>query len=344
MALPKVGILTEELVQQFLLRDALTHFGFEVVFNSSPSSLQKLPSIQPDAWVVSFSDEDEQNHEWFDEILSSDKPVLFGLERAPDKSCPSYPKWEKKLYSKLRSFIPVTPIVSVDASALTALPKVPVNNQPPPAIFQGKDFSKTVAEQVWVLGASLGGPTAIKNFLDSLPAGLPAAFIYAQHIDPRFENSLPFAVGRHCHYTIKNFSEDEPLYYGEVLVAPIEQEFYFNENGLPRSKQTNWPGPYGPSIDQVIINIDKNYGTQAGYILFSGMGNDGAEAITGLKTQGIPIWAQTPETCANSSMPDSVIATGRVSFTGSPQQLALQLVNHINNFWVTSYDTTIIKH
>src|SRR5690554_7200298 len=80
MALPKVGILTEELVQQFLLRDALTHFGFEVVFNSSPSSLQKLPSIQPDAWVVSFSDEDEQNHEWFDEILSSDKPVLFGLE------------------------------------------------------------------------------------------------------------------------------------------------------------------------------------------------------------------------------------------------------------------------
>ncbi len=341
MTLPKVGILAEDLVQQHLLRNALTHYGFDVIFNSSPSKLDALPSIQPDAWIVDLCDEDDQNYPWFDELLNSKKPVLFGLEQAPQKTCPTYPKWEKRLYSKLRSFMPITPILAADETALTELPKAQVNNQPPPKAFKQQNFSQTVAKQVWMLGASLGGPAAVKNFLDSLPAGLPVAFIYAQHIDPRFEKSLPAAVGRHCHYKIKNFIENEPLYCGEVLVAPIEHEFYFQNNGLPLSANTDWPGPYGPSIDQVIVNIDKNYGHKAGYILFSGMGNDGADAIAELNTTEIPIWAQSPTTCANSSMPDSAIATGKVTYTGSPQDLALQLVNHVKNYWVTSYEPTI---
>lgn len=341
MALPKVGILAEDLVQQHLLRNALTHFGFEVIFNSSPSKLMELPSNQPDAWIIDLCEEDEQNYAWLDELLTSDKPVLFGLEQAPHKTCPTYPKWEKKLYGKLRSFMPITPVLAADESALKQLPLAKVNNQPPPKAFKQQDFSSLIAKHVWVLGASLGGPAAVKLFLDSLPAGLPIAFIYAQHIDPRFEKTLPSAVGRHCHYKLKNFVENEPLYYGEVLVAPIEHEFSFHNNGLPTSKNAEWPGPYGPSIDQVIINVDKNFGRKAGYILFSGMGNDGAEAITSLTDSELPVWAQTPETCANSSMPDSAIATGRVTFTGTPQNLALQLVNFVNNHWVTSYERTL---
>ena len=341
MALPKVGILAEDLVQQHLLRNALTHFGFEVIFNSSPSKLKELPRHQPDAWIIDLSDEDDQNYPWLDALLQSDKPVLFGLEQAPQKTCPTYPKWEKKLYAKLRSFMPITPILAADESALKELPIAKVNNRPPPKAFKQQDFSKVIAQQVWVLGASLGGPAAVKSFLDSLPAGLPVAFIYAQHIDPRFEKTLPAAVGRHCHYKLKNFVENEPLYYGEVLVAPIEHEFVFHDNGLPQSRSTHWPGPYGPSIDQVIINIDKSFGHKAGYILFSGMGNDGADAIAGLKNLNTPIWAQTPDTCANSSMPDSAIATGKVTYTGSPENLALQLVNFVNNYWVTSYERTL---
>lgn len=341
MALPKVGILAEDLVQQHRLRDALTNYGFEVIFNSSPSKLKALPSIQPDAWIVDLCEEDDQHYQWLDELLSSDKLVLLGLQHAPQKTCPTYPKWEKRLYSKLRSFIQITPVLAADESTLTQLPQVNVNNQPPPKAFQAQDFSNTVAKQVWMLGASLGGPAAVKSFLDSLPAGLPVAFIYAQHIDPRFEKSLPAAVGRHCHYKLKNFIENEPLYCSEVLIAPIEHEFYFQNNGLPISANAEWPGPYGPSIDQVIVNIDKNYGANAGYILFSGMGNDGADAITQKLSPGTPVWAQTPTTCANSSMPDSAIATGKVTYTGSPQDLALQLVNHVNNYWVTSYEPTI---
>ncbi len=58
------------------------------------------------------------------------------------------------------------------------------------------------ARQVWLLAASLGGPAAVKEFLDALPGGLPIGFIYAQHIDAAFETALPQAVGRHSQWHV----------------------------------------------------------------------------------------------------------------------------------------------
>jgi len=43
---------------------------------------------------------------------------------------------------------------------------------------------------------------------------------------------------------------------------------------------------------------------------------------------GVEVWAQTTDTCANSSMPDSARATGCVTFSGSPRGLAEHLVEH----------------
>jgi chemosensory pili system protein ChpB (putative protein-glutamate methylesterase) len=52
------------------------------------------------------------------------------------------------------------------------------------------------AEHIWVLGASLGGPNAVKEFLDALPKGLPVGFVYAQYIDARFQKALIQTLSR----------------------------------------------------------------------------------------------------------------------------------------------------
>src|SRR5690606_26030493 len=94
-------------------------------------------------------------------------------------------------------------------------------------------------------------------------------------------------------------------------------------------KDNAWPGPYGPSIDQVMLNISSHYGARCHAILFSGMGNDGAIAGPALKAYGSRIWVQESASCASSSMPDSVAATGCTSFTGTPEELASKLVKTI---------------
>ncbi len=339
MALPRVGILADDRLQQHLLKTALVHFGFDVVLSTDPERLPELDrELDLDAWVVDIRHEDDENLHWLDNLLDGDIPVLIGLEQAPQKNCPTFPKWEKKLYSKLLELTQVTPLLAANAQALEQLPGQQNPRIPLPTSLVGKDFSQQVASCVWVLGASLGGPEAVKAFLDALPAGLPVAFVYAQHIDPRFEESLCKTIGRHAAYSLKNFREGEPLRCGEVLVAPIQHEFLFDAQGLPKSLGTDWPGPYGPSIDQVILNISRSYGHKAGYILFSGMGNDGAEALTTLADPDVPVWVQTPATCGNSSMPESAIATRRVNYIGDPYQLALQLVNRVKHSWIQSHE------
>ena len=341
MALPKVGILADDRLQQHLLKSALVHFGFDVVVNADPlrMDLLDLDQLELDAWLIDLRDEDGEHLHWLDKLLDSDAPVLMGVERAPNKTCATFPKWEKRLYSKLREMVQATPVVAEDVSVLQQLTATSeAGKLPLPTIFKDQDFSDQVAPQVWVLGASLGGPGAVKAFLDALPGGLPVAFVYAQHIDPRFEETLASTIGRHAEYHLRSFVAGDTLRCGDVLVAPIEREFRFVD-GLMQCCGEQWPGPYGPSIDQVILNVDAWYGERAGYILFSGMGNDGSEAIVGLSDEQQRIWAQTPDTCANASMPESAIETGRVRYTGDPQQLALQLVNHIKNTWVNSNES-----
>ena len=56
------------------------------------------------------------------------------------------------------------------------------------------------------------------------------------------------------------------------------------------------------------------------------MGNDGALACQKFSEQYEgKIWAQSADTCVISSMPDSVREAGLVSYSGSPEALALKI-------------------
>jgi len=186
-----------------------------------------------------------------------------------------------------------------------------------------------VAEEVWILGASLGGPAAVKTFLDSLPAGLPIGFVYAQHIDNNFTEVLTRVLGRHAHYQLKKAEPGYRIRNGDVVLMPVEREWTLSTDGALEERDTPWPGPYGPSIDQVLLNIGDHYGGRCNTIFFSGMGNDGAIAAPLLKAYGSRIWVQESTSCGNSSMPDSVAATGCSGFCGTPEQLARELVKTI---------------
>lgn len=338
MTAAKVGIIADELLQQHLIKTALMHFGFNVVVTANPEKMSEQPelSAQVDAWVVDIVDEDSEHTDWLDNLFDGDAPVLFGMGEAPNRNCESYPRWEKRLFSKMKELLADHTLAVADETAISELESEAHDKTQPlplPAIFQNIELG-AVAEHVWVLGASLGGPDAVKEFLDALPVGLPVGFIYAQHIDARFQQALVQTLGRHSGSTMVSYEEGLRIKTGEVLLAPVETAFSFDVEGRTVSQNEAWPGPYGPSVDQVMINVAQHFGKRARYILFSGMGNDGSEASVKISHKAATIWAQNSESCANSSMPDNAVATGHVSYVGTPRQLASQLVNYLQTQWV----------
>ncbi|GGE62382.1 protein-glutamate methylesterase [Streptosporangium jomthongense] len=329
----QVGIVSDVVLQRHRLQEAVARFGLEVCFSGDPERLQDYPDF-PEAglWLVTL--EDEADHPaLFDFLLeNTEAPILFGLDQAPGTGSPEYFRWERRLLDKLEQQLGELSQLDSRASIEeleTQIPQSPVPSQLPQWLTSAA--RGTVAEEIWVLCASLGGPEAVKTFLDNLPPGLPAGFIYAQHIDGNFAEVLTRVLGRHAHYKLRHAEENYRIKNGDVVLMPVEREWKFDSTGVLTEQNSPWPGPYGPSIDQVLLNTADHYGAHCHAILFSGMGNDGAIAAPLLKAYGSRIWVQESASCGNSSMPDSVAATGCASFSGTPEELARELVKTIEN-------------
>jgi chemosensory pili system protein ChpB (putative protein-glutamate methylesterase) len=328
-----LAVVAENLLQQHRLRSAIENFGCEVI-SLSPKALElKGFDSQVSAWLVDLREDDAL----LDAFLDLDQPVLLGFEAAPSKQDQQYPKWERNLYAKIKQLLG-DDLIQTQAS-LRAIEEQNSVIEPlaltlPTTIKAVKDGEQ--AKHVWVLGSSLGGPEAVKDFLDALPKGLPVSFIYGQHIDAQFVPVLAQVLARHSHFKLSVATGGDQPRVGEVLIVPADRETIFKE-GVLRLLPTPWPGLYGPSVDQLILNTYSAF-PNMGAILFSGMGNDGAEAVKKLQEFEIPVWAQSSETCASSAMPDACRETGAVQFSGSPQEMAKRLVETIQ--YLESESTT----
>lgn len=330
----QVGIIADTSLQRHILSHTITAFGYKIALNLAPERIttDQIEHDKIGVWLVDLSDEDE----WADLIdllvERSDAPVLFGDSNVPAPETPAYRRWEKRLLQKIENIIgkPVSDLQE-QIPVLTAKP-ANVQNSSRSALSDIALATRAegeAVERVWVLGASLGGPAAVKDFLDCLPQNLPVAFVLAQHIDGGFQKVLAQVLGRDNHFAICDGCDNKVIQYGTVYIAPVEHEIDISHDGRIINQGKVWQGPYAPSIDQVIQNVSRRYGPSSGAIIFSGMGSDGAEAVVEMKKSGGIIWTQSIETCANSSMPESVRETGCVSYSAPPQQLAFQLVEYI---------------
>ncbi|MFV8569644.1 chemotaxis protein CheB [Marinobacter sp. SBS5] len=330
---PKVGIVSDDALQRRRLQEAAGKFGLESCFAGDPDRLIDYPEFPEAAlWLVTLQDEAD-HPTFFDYLLGhTDAPVLFGVDLAPKPGSKDFVRWGRRLQDKLEKQL--GPLDARDsAHDLEALVDSGPAQKTPPSLPNGVTPASpgSLADEIWILGASLGGPAAVKAFLDQLPPCLPVGFVYAQHIDGNFTEVLTRVLGRHAHYQLKKAEEGYRIQNGDVVLMPVENEWTFDSEGRLVQLDTPWPGPYGPSIDQVLLNVADHYGKRCHAMLFSGMGNDGALAAPMLKAYGSRIWVQESQGCGNSSMPDSVAATGCTSFSGTPEQLAEELIKTIKN-------------
>jgi len=183
-------------------------------------------------------------------------------------------------------------------------------------------------KNLWVLGASTGGVEAVRDFFSVLPAGLGVGFIYAQHIDSGHEQSLADMVNKYGHYPTYPVSHGGVIQANRTAIVANDLHIMVQENGTLSVTDQAWSGPYRPSIDQVVANVAVSYGQRSGVIIFSGMGDDGTSGARLVKQKGGRVWAQSPESCVVSSMPDGVINAGLAEVVATPEGLAEQFAQY----------------
>jgi len=202
----------------------------------------------------------------------------------------------------------------------------------------GLDFEEVVQQPLaneltpcWVIGASLGGPAAVKRFLQSLPADINASFIVAQHIDENFLPVLAEILTSNSHFEVQVAKGSNSISAGKIYLAPLKGKLIFLKDGsMLVDHSQKWSEPYLPCIDDVIESLAVIYGKKSGAIIFSGMGQDGLNGVKKMLSLNGQVWAQSVDTCANSSMPEAVINAGLASVVAAPEMLADRLVSYLN--------------
>lgn len=354
-------------MQRIAIADAVSRSGFDVLHNIHSDRLKSEHcALSPNLWLLDVEDEDEVL-----DVLGNDAPLMVGITPAPaPTNKDAYQKWVNSLSSKLTKVLgdakPLLPTdretfeeSSIESSETqleksTLIPVLPDDDFPILEEVIPHYITGQVApnwQYVCVLAASMGGPEAVKRFLDHVPVTLPVAFVLVQHIDPNMQSVLPRVLGRHNSWkfdTEKNFASQEldeelrilpnlHLTKGHVLVVPALRQIDFGHCGevfaYPidehSGKYKPWSGQYQPSINDVMRRAAEAFGSRLITIVFSGMGDDGSAAVSAVQeTRGV-IWAQTSGSCVCASQPDNVRASGQVSFNGTPEILAEHLQQFI---------------
>lgn len=241
-------------------------------------------------------------------------PESVQIMPTPDTQYPAYDIPERATASDISG---VTQGTMPEAPKPVA-PKIPVSN--PEAL------------RVWVLGASIGGPQAVKNFLNAIPVELPIAFVLAQHIGTGFATLLAQQLDTTAAFEVLPAQRGHKLRHHQVVLAPVEENLVIGANGqLELIPFTQDDRLYRPSIDAIMTNVAQSFGRYAGAIIFSGMGNDGLRGAQSIVEHGGVVWAQDAESCLISSMPDHARKAGLVSFSGTSEALAKRLVEQLSH-------------
>lgn len=180
--------------------------------------------------------------------------------------------------------------------------------------------------RVYVLGASIGGPDAVREFLGALPPDVPALFLLAQHMGADFLELMVQQLSRASKLKVRTVEDGDVLSHGEVVIVPLAGRLEVDPDGRATVGPLPAPSPYSPSIDQVMRDAADRFGAKTGAIIFSGMAHDAIEGARYIVSKGGSVWVQDPSSCVISSMVDGAREAGIVSHTARPSELARHLV------------------
>lgn len=337
----RVALIADRETQGRNLKALLVSHGLSVILDQTIQDYDpaKVSAEQVDVLLVNLGDDTSLEMDRLETLIEvSSIPILFN-----EGGVSSGGGWGRKLIAKLASLVQRREMMSSTSNEQTA-DDVPAQQELAEPVVETQEQARTTTQRpalqvvvpeaelsgpaqiVWVLGSSLGGPQALKEFLRHLPDTLPIGFVVAQHIGKPFVPLLAGQLDRVAALRVMTAEAGRTLRTREVVLLPVDKRFRLSAGGVVDLTDEPIRGPYKPCIDEVLEEVANCYGKHTGAIIFSGMGEDGAIGAKAINEAGGQVWAQEAESCVISSMPDATRRRSVVGYSGTPAQLAAYLV------------------
>ena len=172
------------------------------------------------------------------------------------------------------------------------------------------------------IGASTGGPQALREILSHLPIGFPAPLVCVQHIGSDFLSGMVAWLAEVSPLPVRQAVQGDLPQDGVVYFAPGETHLIFDDSGRFKLTQAPpWDG-HRPSVTITLRAAARRFGAATVGVLLTGMGRDGAEGMADIAAAGGVTIAQNEASSIVYGMPREAVALGVVQHLFTSEQIA----------------------
>lgn len=173
------------------------------------------------------------------------------------------------------------------------------------------------------IGASTGGPEAVRALLRNAPADFPPTAI-VQHMPADFTVAFAERLDRACPLRVTQAADGQIIQPGEAVVARGDTHLTIKRTVRGwECRYTNQVKVNGhcPSVEPLFDSVTKVASANAIGILLTGMGDDGAVALGRMRAAGAITFGQSRETCVVYGMPKAAVERGAVMHVLPPEEI-----------------------
>jgi two-component system chemotaxis response regulator CheB len=186
---------------------------------------------------------------------------------------------------------------------------------------QRPSATRRATPEVVAVGASTGGPQAIRDIVSRLPASFPLPILVVQHTTPGYASNLVDWLAAASVLPVRLAEAGQQLDQPGVYVAPTDQHLVIDgrrlglDDGAPCSL-------HRPSATVLFRSVARSYGAAAVGVLLTGMGDDGAVGLRELRLAGATTIAQDQASAVVFGMPAEAIRLGAADHVLPPDRIA----------------------
>lgn len=182
---------------------------------------------------------------------------------------------------------------------------------------------------VVALGASTGGPQALRTILSQWPARFPAAVVVAQHIGADFSESLVRWLAEASKLEVRAARSGDRPAPGVVLVAATDDHLVLAPDRTLDYTREPAGNPFRPSVDVLFESLAAHWGGPGVAALLTGIGRDGAQGLLALRRAGWYTVAQDEGTSVVYGMPRAAAELGAAEKVLAVDQIAADIAAHL---------------
>jgi len=211
-------------------------------------------------------------------------------------------EWERRYLSMLRLVARIRVITHLRAR----LPHPPHPTHP-----ARQALLAAPRRAVLALGVSTGGPGALVQILNALPAPAPLPLLVVMHINAVFSRGFADWLGGQSRHLVDYARGGESLAEatGRVLLAPSDMHLLLRDGRLALSAA---PPRHScrPSVDVLFESLASELGSGVAAALLTGMGRDGALGLLAIRRAGGATLAQDEASSVVYGMPREAAQLG----------------------------------